>query len=60
MQCRVQRSVLDQQQVVGIALDGLDDAMAVEGAEEQRAQDEEVERALEESRCGRMSWRVSW
>ena len=48
MQRRVQRPVLDEQQVVRVALDGLDDAVAVEGAELKGAQDEEVERALEE------------
>jgi len=40
--------MLDDQLVVGVALDGLDDAMAVEWAEQHGAKHEEVERALEQ------------
>ena len=39
--------MLDDQLVVGVALDGLDDAVAVERAELKRTKNEEIEGALE-------------
>jgi len=40
--------MLDDQLVVGVALDGLDDAVAVEWTEQQGAKHEQVEGALEQ------------
>jgi len=40
--------MLDDQLVVGVALDGLDDAVAVEWTEQQGAKHEQVEGVLEQ------------
>ena len=48
LQRRIERSVLDEQHVVGGLLDGPRDALAVLRAEHERAQDQEVQRALEQ------------
>jgi hypothetical protein len=53
MQGGIERAVVDEQQVVGMALDRLANAVAVHRPEEQRAQDQEVERPLEQRRAGR-------
>src|SRR6185312_6693184 len=45
---RVQRAMLDDQHFARGVLDVLGDAVAVRGAEQQRLEDEHVERALEE------------
>ena len=47
LQRRIERAVLDEQHTVGLRLDGAGDALAVLRAEDQRAQDEQIERALQ-------------
>ena len=48
VQRRIERPLLDLQHVVRIALDGLGDGVAVRRPEQQRAQDQQVERALQQ------------
>src|SRR3989442_2863485 len=53
MERRIQRSCLDLKQVFGGALNVLGDRLAVSGPGKQRAEDEQVERALQQLNTGR-------
>jgi len=48
VECRIEGALLNLQDVVGVELDGFGDGVAVGGPEEQSAQNEQVERALEQ------------
>jgi hypothetical protein len=48
VQCRIERALLDAQHFVGITLNRFRDRVAVRGSEQQRAQDEQVQRALQQ------------
>ena len=48
VQRRIERALLNAQHFVGITLNRFGDRMAVRGSEEQRAQDEHVQRALQQ------------
>src|SRR5438093_1693727 len=48
MQRRVQGALLHLEHILGAALDGLGDCMAVSGSQPQRAEDQQVQRALQE------------
>jgi hypothetical protein len=48
LECRIQRTVIDDERVTGALLDGASDTLAVLSAEEQDAQDEEIEGALQQ------------
>src|SRR5580698_393767 len=47
MERGIERALLDLEHFVGAEFDGLGDGVAVRGAEQERAEDEQVERALE-------------
>ena len=55
MKRRVQRSGLDLEQILGRALDVPGDRVAVLGSGAQRAQDQELERALQQLDTGRLA-----
>src|SRR6185369_4795338 len=57
MQRWIERAGLHLQEVVGLLADGLADAVAVTGAPLQRAEDEHVERALEQLEAA-IFWRL--
>src|SRR5687768_5700297 len=48
VKCRIERSLLDQQDIIRATLDRLGDRMTVGGSPPQRTQNEEIECALEE------------
>ena len=45
-------ALLHLQHIVGPELDGLDDRVAVRGSQQQRAQDQQIERALQQLDTG--------
>src|SRR5919197_91839 len=47
LQSRIERPVIDDEHVVGLALDGACDSLTVRGPEDERAKDEQVERPLQ-------------
>src|SRR5689334_24179163 len=53
LQRRIQRAVLDQQHVFGLFLDNARDALPMLWAKHQRAQNQQIEGALQESDSGR-------
>ena len=53
MEGRIERALLDLEHVLGLALDSFGDGMAVGGAGRERAQDEQIEGALQKLDAGR-------
>jgi hypothetical protein len=56
LECGIERPVLDEQFAPRGLLDRARDALAVFGAEDQRPEDEQVERALQEVEWPRSRW----
>jgi hypothetical protein len=48
VQRRIQGALLDLQDVFGVSLDGMSDGVSVRRPDQQRLEDEHVERALED------------